>query len=123
MDDRTRIAELQAAVDRLTEENAALLDQLMEIVPTPAEWRLTSSEARVILCLARRPQASKSQLMMALYAGRIDDEPDVEIVDVFIHKVRKKLQAFGVSIQTHWGQGYFLDDSSRSIVRNALGLP
>jgi len=122
VDDKVRIAELQAAVDRLTEENAQLVDRLMESKPPPVEWRLSVSEARILSCLARRPTATKPQLMMALYAGRIDDEPDIKIVDVLVCKARKKLLPLGIRILTQWGHGYYLDDATRARVRKDMGL-
>lgn len=74
------------------------------------EWCLTASEARVFAYLASRDQATKAQIMTALYADRIDEDPEIKIVDVFICKLRKKLAPFGVSITTLWGRGYSLDD-------------
>lgn len=122
MDDKARIAELQATIERLQEENAALVEQLVELKPPPVDYRLTASEARIVACLARRPMASKSQLMLALYAGRVNDEPDIKIVDVLICKVRKKLEPLGISIKTRWGQGYFFDEETRARVRKDMGL-
>lgn len=54
--------------------------------------------------------ASKQSIMMAMYCDRIDEDPEIKIVDVFICKLRKKLKPFGVSIGTIWGQGYSLAD-------------
>jgi two-component system cell cycle response regulator CtrA len=44
------------------------------------------------------------------------DEPEMKIIDVFICKLRKKLQVFGAGhlISTVWGRGYMLrDEASR----------
>jgi hypothetical protein len=35
--------------------------------------------------------------------------------------VRRKLAPFGVKIGTAWGQGYYLTDKSRQIVKSAFG--
>ncbi|MGB1177535.1 MAG: winged helix-turn-helix domain-containing protein, partial [Candidatus Puniceispirillaceae bacterium] len=42
------------------------------------------------------------------------DEPEMKIIDVFICKLRRKLElagARGVSIDTVWGQGYILRET------------
>lgn len=50
---------------------------------------------------------SREQLMSDAYWLRHDvDEPDIKIIDVFICKIRKKLEPLGVSIDTVWGRGY-----------------
>lgn len=51
--------------------------------------------------------------MMAMYSDRVDVEPEIKIVDVFVCKLRKKLKPFGVSIVTVWGHGYSLEDRHR----------
>lgn len=48
--------------------------------------------------------------MQELYQGQ--DEPELKIVDVFVCKLRKKLQeAFGLGacVKTNWGFGYSFD--------------
>ena len=42
------------------------------------------------------------------------DEPEPKIIDVFICKLRRKLElagALGMSIDTLWGQGYILHET------------
>src|SRR5690606_12425553 len=53
---------------------------------------LTGSEAKILELLASRPGSciSKQACMLALYGGR--DEPDRRIVDVYVHKLRRKLK-------------------------------
>lgn len=102
---------LQGQIDILKER----VRQLEEIlVPSgltlPVEWRLTASEARVFAHLTTRDECSKDSIMRALYLGRIDEEPEIKIVDVFVCKLRKKLRPFDVEIRTIWGQGYSLEN-------------
>ena len=49
---------------------------------------------------------TKDMLMSHLYGG--SDEPPVKIIDVFICKLRRKLEAVGADgmIATVWGRGY-----------------
>jgi two-component system cell cycle response regulator CtrA len=53
---------------------------------------------------------SKEAILDHLYGGL--DEPNPKIIDVFICKIRKKLQAMGVEdfIETNWGRGYMVID-------------
>jgi DNA-binding response OmpR family regulator len=48
---------------------------------------------------------SQEQLLTSLYWDR-PEEPEVKIIDVFICKIRKKIDPLGLQIQTIWGRGY-----------------
>ncbi|WP_378952176.1 winged helix-turn-helix domain-containing protein [Mesorhizobium sp. ANAO-SY3R2] len=70
---------------------------------------LTSRESMVMSLLLARTGAvvTKQMIFDYLYQGR--DEPEIKIVDVFICKLRKKIQAVtgGVDlIETVWGRGH-----------------
>ena len=55
---------------------------------------------------------SKTAFLSHLYGGM--DEPEPKIIDVFICKLRRKLEsagARGLSIDTVWGQGYILRET------------
>ena len=61
--------------------------------------------------------------MTHLYGGI--DEPEPKIIDVFICKLRRKLEvagARGVSIDTVWGQGYILRETE-AVSQTLAGLP
>lgn len=79
----------------------------------PVEYRLTGREACVFAHLVSRDVATKESIMLALYSGRPDEEPEIKIVDVFVCKMRKKLSAYGVNIRTIWGQGYSLENRAQ----------
>ena len=60
----------------------------------------------------KRQVLSKTAFLSHLYGGM--DEPEPKIIDVFICKLRRKLElagASGVSIDTVWGQGYILRET------------
>jgi two-component system cell cycle response regulator CtrA len=62
-----------------------------------------------ILCLRRGEALHKEAILGHLYGGM--DVPAAKIVDVFVCKLRKKLQAAsegGIQIDTVWGFGYVL---------------
>jgi len=75
---------------------------------------LTGKEFRIVEFLALRKGSvlSKTAFLSHLYGGM--DEPEPKIIDVFICKLRRKLElagASGVSIDTVWGQGYILRET------------
>jgi two-component system cell cycle response regulator CtrA len=73
---------------------------------------LTKKEYQIaeILALRKGVVLSKEAILDHLYGGL--DEPNPKIIDVFICKIRKKLQAMGVEdfIETNWGRGYMVID-------------
>ena len=83
---------------------------LVEGDPLP----LTGKEFRIVEFLALRKGSvlSKTAFLSHLYDSI--NEPEPKIIDVFICKLRRKLEiagARGVSIDTVWGQGYILRET------------
>lgn len=74
--------------------------------------RLTVKEAAVLeLMLLRKGQVlTKSAFLKHLYDTT--DEPEINIIDVFVCKLRKKLERAGCvdPISTIWGRGYMLHE-------------
>ena len=74
---------------------------------------LTGKEYAILelLLLRRGTVLSKENFLDHLYGGM--DEPDSKIIDVFICKLRKKLQFAGANniIGTVWGRGYIVRDA------------
>ena len=73
---------------------------------------LTSKEYQMLelLCLRKGSVVSKESFLDHLYGGM--DEPEMKIIDVFICKLRKKIENAGAShpfIETVWGRGYRVD--------------
>jgi two-component system cell cycle response regulator CtrA len=74
---------------------------------------LTIKEYRIMELLAIRKGTTltKEMFLNHLYGGM--DEPEAKIIDVFICKLRKKLQEVTGGedyIETVWGRGYMLKD-------------
>lgn len=85
---------------------------------------LTCKEFSILelLVLRKGMAQSKETFLNHLYGSR--DEPDIKIIDVFICKLRKKLQAAGASehlISTVWGKGYILNDPKTKMFSLASG--
>lgn len=82
---------------------------------------LTKKEYQIaeILALRKGVVLSKEAILDHLYGGL--DEPNPKIIDVFICKIRKKLQMMGVDdfIETNWGRGYMVIDHRRDAAADA----
>ena len=71
----------------------------------PAEFDI------LLLLLSRRNVAlSKDAILEAVYAPQ--DRPDPRMIDVFVHRLRRKLAAAGLAnaIASVWGRGYAVAD-------------
>lgn len=88
----------------------------------PLEWGLTPQQGRLFGCLMTRDLVTQDAAMAALYGDRVgaDNEPAPKIIDVFICHIRKKLKPFGLSVETRWGQGYFLTQDTKAAVREIM---
>jgi two-component system OmpR family response regulator len=73
---------------------------------------LTSREFAVIELLLMRAGrvVTKQQIMDNLYGW--DDAYSSNTVEVFIHRLRKKLEATGMDIRTVRGMGYLIDNAA-----------
>jgi DNA-binding response OmpR family regulator len=109
-----RVAALEAQIDRLRAEMDGLkaAARRSTLGKVPLCLGLTAQEARVLSALCERHEATKEQLMAAVYEAH-DDAPALKIVDVFICKIRRKALPYGVTIRTIWGRGYALDGKDR----------
>ena len=73
---------------------------------------LTSKDYQMLelFCLRKGSVVSKESFLDHLYGGM--DEPEMKIIDVFICKLRKKIENAGAShpfIESVWGLGYRVD--------------
>ncbi len=86
---------------------------------------LTGKEYAILelLVLRRGMVLTKEAFLNHLYGGI--DEPEMKIIDVFICKLRKKLQAAGVDglIGTVWGRGYMLREPAGETLPASLLSP
>lgn len=88
-------------------------DGTQDTAPIMQQFKFTHHEARLFLVLKRSANqtASKDAILTRLYADRIDEAPDIKIIDVFVCKMRKKLAKTTWRINTIWGEGYQLEDT------------
>jgi two-component system cell cycle response regulator CtrA len=81
-----------------------------EVLVEERQVHLTGKEYAILelLVLRKGMVLTKEAFLNHLYGGM--DEPEMKIIDVFICKLRKKLQLAGIDnlIGTVWGRGYML---------------
>ena len=51
---------------------------------------------------------TKESALDHIYQLDPDGEPEIKIIDVYICKIRKKVEPLGLRIDTQWGKGYAL---------------
>jgi two-component system cell cycle response regulator CtrA len=120
-DKRELVARIQAIVRRSQGHSQSVIEtgqvkvnldsRTVEVAGEPLH--LTGKEYGIIelLSLRKGTTLTKEMFLNHLYGGM--DEPEVKIIDVFICKLRKKIEdATGGDnyIETVWGRGYVLRD-------------
>lgn len=92
-----------------------------EVLVADVKVHLTGKEYAILelLVLRKGMVLTKEAFLNHLYGGM--DEPEMKIIDVFICKLRKKLQQAGADnlIGTVWGRGYML----REPLAESGGIP
>lgn len=100
--------------EKLRERILELEDMLGMTFDAPLTFGLTAKEAKVLGLLSKVPMATKEAIMSTLYFDRPNDMPEIKIVDVFVCKLRRKLEAFEIEVETVWGRGYSLSAQGKA---------
>ena len=87
--------------------------------------RMSHGEAVVLASIVRHGRVSKQRLYNALYGNHAnpDATPDPKIIDVFICKIRRKLEPHEIEIGTLWGWGYQMTPENVDKLRALAGMP
>jgi len=114
------LAELEARVRALfrrtvTERNTLISFGHLEFNQNTKECylqgeplELTPRELSVLEILIRKNGTVISKENIAVHTFNFDDEADVSSIEIYIHRLRKKLNSSNVSITTKRGLGYLL---------------
>jgi hypothetical protein len=86
----------------------------------PSHLRLTASENIVLGALLKRRSVSRQSMLTYLYHDT-DRQPGINVVSVFIGKIRDKLSRFGISIHNAWRQGWYITDEDKAKIRGLMG--
>ena len=127
------MSEAQARIQALTRRAYGISEPRLRVGPLELDLEsrmvsvnghflhLTSKEYSILELLLLRKGAvlTKDMFLNHLYGGI--DEPEMKIIDVFICKLRRKLQRFGAEhmITTVWGRGYILQDPAAASIPNS----
>lgn len=112
-----RLRELQKRNEYLEETVHRLREALTETRLLPREWKLTPSEENVLGVLVNRELGTYEALLTALYLAKGRPEASQKILQVFICRLRKKLEPYGIKIRTVYGRGWALSPESRASLR------
>ena len=82
-------------------------------------FELTLAQSRIFVALLKYDHATKAELHAALSPNG-DPAPDIKIVGVTVHFLRKKLARFGIEIINIYGLGYRLAEGARDRTRKLL---
>lgn len=111
------VASLERQNDELRMRIAQLETEIGLRNNIPLVFGLTGSEARLLSMLVQRGFATKEQLLIAATNDVTGNKvPDIKIVDVYVCKIRRKLEKFDITIETSWGRGYNLTAENRAKV-------
>jgi DNA-binding response OmpR family regulator len=106
---RDRVADLENEIGLANTENYGLY------------FNLTPQESLCFGVLLKNKAPRRSTFMAALYSDRLDDDVQEKIIDVFICKLRKKINPLGLEIKTHWGEAYEMPEASKARARELMG--
>ncbi|WP_243368885.1 helix-turn-helix domain-containing protein [Microvirga solisilvae] len=81
---------------------------------------VTPMQARLLACLLRRGEATKGQLMAAMHGD--ETETAIDVVDVQICNLRKRLKPLRLAISTVWGHGYAITRETTADILALIGL-
>lgn len=99
---------LRDRISFLEEENRQLLELLRGTEATVFQYEcafaMTDKEAEIFSMLMGRTFVPK-RTFDVLWSDR-QEPPDEKLIDVFIHKVRRRLEPYCITIETHHGRGY-----------------
>lgn len=83
----------------------------------------TVSEMIAALYRAKGRRLTQAALLDTLYADRPEASvPELKIIQVYVHKVRKAFRDKGLPdpLTTYWGAGYALTPEARALIAEAL---
>lgn len=112
-----RVQELKERNEVLQETVHRLRQAMIETRPLPRKWRLTPSEEDILGVMVNREVATYDAMLTVLYSAKGRPEAAQKILQVFICRLRKKLEPFGVKIHTFWGRGWSLSPETRASLR------
>jgi two-component system cell cycle response regulator CtrA len=101
------IRKLEEENDDLRRRIEMLEEQVGVRFESPPQFCFSKNESVIFGLLMKNEIVLRTSMMTELYLHK-QDEALIKIVDVWICKMRRKLDPYGIRIETQWGQGYFI---------------
>ena len=100
---------------RVPEFAKTSIDNALLILNVVRLFGVTQQQACLLLVLIKRREVTRKMLHSVIESRRPQPKVETEpkIVDVVICKLRRKLEAFGLSIETVWSCGYYMPAEDR----------
>jgi two-component system, OmpR family, response regulator len=86
------------------------LPKSREVLVNGGQSDLTPREVAVLEVLLQKVGRLVNKRTLVEHVANWDEEPSDNAIEIVIHKVRKKLEPFGIRIRTVRGFGYMLDE-------------
>jgi DNA-binding response OmpR family regulator len=113
---QARLRQQAGRIAELEEELCQCRQRMISLTPLP-NWvpRLTGKEEQVLRHLMARESITTSTLEYLLYGN---DEPPMHIITIWIFKLRRKLEAHGIVIESIWHVGYRIPPDHRAALND-----
>lgn len=107
--------DLQSENDELRERVRQLEGMLGQTFNATRELGLTPTENKILgLLLSRTSVVSRDAIHSVLYSDRPNDVPDLNVVNVFVSKLRRKLKPHDIQIMSERASGYYLTNATKA---------
>ncbi|PZP57433.1 MAG: hypothetical protein DI604_34780 [Delftia acidovorans] len=104
---RQQLLDYCYSLEALLEANGAQ-DANIALVNLQTFFQLPPTQAKFLAILSEGRVCSKEYLLTKLYPTDAD-APGIKIIDVYLCKIRKKVEPHGITIRTIWATGIQVD--------------
>ena len=115
---RGKITTLEAALDRIEELEAVF--GIDEAERAMVAFGFSKTEAVIACAIARRETITRAVLVSLVFGDDTRLENPMNQLAVYINRIRMKLGAHNIRIDTVWGAGFTMPAASRAIWREKL---
>ena len=116
-----KVEELEVALEEYREKEKLASSFKADVTCRyQACFGLTRTEALVLFYLLKNSPVTIENMFDFMYGSRPDGGPSINVLKVFIWKLRQKLRMFDVAVETIWGGGYRLPADSQSRLHEML---
>lgn len=107
-------ADLSEARERIRQLEDLLVGK--KTFHAPSALKLPPREEQILGMMMGRERMTREAIYTVLY-GASHDQPGSNVISVYISRIRKKLEPFGVTIETSWRLGWSLSPLMKDRLR------